>query len=131
MRNMKEKKHIISPRARNTFLVFHFECVPDHTVWGEEKSGAEVHCYLDRNINNMQELSEAETAAREFLAKSGWIIKELLEAPRREKIPSRFRCLFSNVSTAKRVTMEIARQDGISLLAYSWKHDDTESAEEK
>ena len=126
----KDRKKFLSPK--NTLLVFHFECVPDRTVWSEEEyAGAEVHCYLDRNINNMQELSEAETAAREFLAKSGWIIKELLEAPRREKIPSRFRCLFSNVSTAKRVTMEIARQDGISLLAYSWKHDDTESAEEK
>ena len=121
---MKEKNYIILPRPRNTFLVFHFECVPDHTVW--EYAGAEVHCYLDRNINNVQELSEAETAAREFLAQSGWIIKELLDTPRWEKMPSRFRCLFSNVSIAKRVTMEIARQDGISLLSYSWKHDDNE-----
>ncbi|MBR7143338.1 MAG: hypothetical protein IKD10_00220 [Lentisphaeria bacterium] len=128
---MKEKKHIISPRARNTFLVFHFECVPDHTVWGEEKSGAEVHCYLDRNINNVQELSEAETAAREFLAQSGWIVKELLGTPRWEKMPSRFRCFFSDVLTARRVTMEIARLDGIAFLAYSWKHDDNEVVKEK
>ena len=129
---MKEKNHIILPRARNTFLVFHFECVPDHTVWGEEKyAGAEVHCYLDRNINNGQELSDAETAAREFLAQSGWIIKELLDTPRWEKMPSRFRCLFSKVSTAKRVTMEIARQDGIAFLSYSWKHDDNEVVKEK
>ena len=129
---MKEKNHIILPRARNTFLVFHFECVPDHTVWGDrEYAGAEVHCYLDRNINNVQELSEAETAAREFLAQSGWIIKELLDTPRWEKMPSRFRCFFSDVSIAKRVTMEIARQDGISLLAYSWKHDDNEVVKEK
>ena len=129
---MKEKNHIILPRVRNTFLVFHFECVPDHTVWGDrEYAGAEVHCYLDRNINNVQELSEAETAAREFLAQSGWIIKELLDTPRREKMPSRFRCLFSKVSTARRATMEIARLDGIAFLAYSWKHDDNEVVKEK
>ena len=126
----KDQEIFLSPK--NTFLVFHFECVPDHTVWGEEKyAGAEVHCYLDRNINNVQELSEAETAAREFLAQCGWIIKELLDTPRWEKMPSRFRCLFSNVSTAKRVTMEIARQDGISLLSYSRKHDDNEVVKEK
>ena len=127
---MKEKNHIILPRARNTFLVFHFECVPDHTVWGD-RAGAEVHCYLDRNINNVQELSEAETAAREFLAQSGWIIKELLDTPRWEKMPSRFRCFFSDVLTARRVTMEIARLDGIAFLSYSWKHDDNEVVKEK
>ena len=129
---MKEKNHIILPRARNTFLVFHFECVPDHTVWGDRKyAGAEVHCYLDRNINNVQELSEAETAAREFLAQSGWIIKELLDTPRWEKMPSRFRCLFSKVLKARRTAMEIACEDGISLIAYTWKVDDTEPEEQK
>ena len=121
------ENYIIATRPRNTFLVFHFECVPDHTVWGEEKyAGAEVHCYLDRNINNVQELSEAETAAREFLAQSGWIIKELLDTPRWEKMPSRFRCLFSKVLKARRIAMEIARQDGISFIAYTWEIDDTE-----
>ena len=124
---MKEKNHIILPRARNTFLVFHFECVPDHTVWGDrEYAGAEVHCYLDRNINNVQELSEAETAAREFLAQSGWIIKELLDTPGWEKMPSRFRCLFSKVLKARRIAMKIACEDGISFLAYTWEIDDTE-----
>ena len=119
-------------RSRNALPVFSFECVPDKTVWREEKYiGAEVHCYLDRNINNVQELSEAETAAREFLAQSGWIIKELLDTPRWEKMPSRFRCLFSDVLTARRVTMEIARQDGIAFLSYSWKHDDNEVVKEK
>ena len=119
-------------RPRNALLVFSFECVPDKTVWREEKYiGAEVHCYLDRNINNVQELSEAETAAREFLAQSGWIIKELLDTPRWEKMPSRFRCLFSDVLTARRVTMEIACQDGASLIAYTWEQDTAESEEEK
>ena len=129
---MQKKDQGIFLSPKNTFLVFHFECVPDHTVWGEEKyAGAEVHCYLDRNINNVQELSEAETAAREFLAQSGWIIKELLDTPRWEKMPSRFRCFFSDVLTARRATMEIARLDGIAFLAYSWKHDDNEVVKEK
>ena len=129
---MKEKNYIILPRARNTFLVFHFECVPDHTVWGEEKyAGAEVHCYLDRNINNVQELSEAETAAREFLAQCGWIIKELLDTPRWEKMPSRICCLFSKVLKARRIAMDIACQDGASLIAYTWEHDTAESEEQK
>ena len=120
------ENYIIATRPRNTFLVFHFECVPDHTVWGDrEYAGAEVHCYLDRNINNVQELSEAGTAAREFLAQSGWIIKELLDTPRWEKMPSRFRCLFSKVLKARRTAMEIARQDGISFIAYTWEIDDT------
>ena len=121
------ENYIIATRPRNTFLVFHFECVPDHTVWSDRKyAGAEVHCYLDRNINNVQELSEAETAAREFLAQSGWIIKELLDTPRWEKMPSRFRCLFSKVLKARRIAMKIACEDGISLIAYTWKVDDTE-----
>lgn len=121
------ENYIIATRPRNTFLVFHFECVPDHTVWGDrEYAGAEVHCYLDKNINNVQELSEAETAAREFLAQSGWIVKELLDTPRWEKMPSRFRCLFSKVLKARRNAMEIARQDGISFIAYTWEIDDTE-----
>ena len=124
------ENYIIATRPRNTFLVFHFECVPDHTVWGD-KAGAEVHCYLDRNINNVQELSEAKTAAREILAQSGWIIKELLDTPRWEKMPSRFRCLFSKVLKARRTAMEIACEDGISLIAYSWKVDDTEPEEQK
>ena len=126
---MKEN-YIIATRARNTFLVFHFECVPDHTVWGD-RTGAEVHCYLDRNINNVQELSEAEMDARDFLARCGWIIKELLDTPRWEKMPSRFRCLFSKVLKARRTAMEIACEDGISLIAYSWKVDDTEPEEQK
>ena len=126
------ENYIIATRPRNTFLVFHFECVPDHTVWGDRKyAGAEVHCYLDRNINNVQELSEAEMDARDFLARCGWIIKELLDTPRWEKMPSRFRCLFSKVLKARRTAMEIACEDGISLIAYTWEVDDTEPEEQK
>ena len=124
------ENYIIATRPRNTFRVFHFECVPDHTVWGD-KAGAEVHCYLDRNINNVQELSEAEMDARDFLARCGWIIKELLDTPRWEKMPSRFRCLFSKVLKARRTAMEIACEDGISLIAYTWEVDDTEPEENK
>ena len=122
----------IRSRPRNALPVFSFECVPDKTVWCEEKYiGAEVHCYVDRDINNMQDLSEAETAAREFLAQSGWIVNELLEEPRWEKIPSRICCLFSKVLKARRIAMDIACQDGASLIAYTWEQDTAESEEEK
>ena len=122
----------IPQRPRKALLVFSYECIPDKTVWENKKyAGAEVHCFLDRDINNMQDLSEAETAAREFLSKCGWLIREQLEEPVWEKFPSRFRCLFSDVLTARRATMEIARLDGIAFLAYSWKHDDNEVVKEK
>ena len=122
----------IRSRPRNAVLVFYFECVPDQTLLeSAQYAGAEVHCYIDRNINNMQDLSEAEADAREFLAQSGWIVKEQSGVPHWEKMPSRFRCFFRDTLTAKRVTMEIARQDGISLLAYSWTHDDTRNGEQK
>ena len=123
---MKEN-YIIAVRPPNALQVFSYECLPDKKVWFEEKYiGAEVHCFLDRDINNSNELSKAEMDARDFLARSGWIIKELLEAPFWEKPPCWFRCLFSKVLKARRNAMEIARQDGISFIAYTWEIDDTE-----
>ena len=122
----------IPQRPRKALLVFSYECIPDKTVWENKKyAGAEVHCFLDRDINNMQDLSEAETAAREFLSKCGWLIREQLEEPVWEKFPSRFRCLFSDVLTARRATMEIACLDGISFLAHTWQCDGTEPGENK
>ena len=128
---MKEN-YIIATRPRNALQVFSYECLPDKKVWFEEKYiGAEVHCFLDRDINNSNELSKAEMDARDFLARSGWIVKELLEAPFWEKPPCWGRCLFSKVLKARRIAMEIARQDGISFLAYTWEVDDTEPEEQK
>ena len=128
---MKEN-YIIPTRPRNALQVFSYECLPDKKVWFEEKYiGAEVHCFLDRDIKNNHELSEAEMDARDFLARSGWIVKELLEAPFWEKPPCWFRCLFSKVLKARRTAMEIARQDGISYIAYTWEVDDTEPEENK
>ena len=121
------ENYIIATRPRNALQVFSYECLPDKKVWFEEKYiGAEVHCFLDRDINNSNELSKAEMDARDFLARSGWIVKELLEAPFREKPPCWCRCLFSKVLKARRNAMEIARQDGISFIAYTWEIDDTE-----
>ena len=97
----------------------------------EKYIGAEVHCFLDRNIKNTHELSKAEMDSRDFLARSGWIVKELLEDPLWMKMPCRFRCLFSKVLKARRTAMEIAQLDGISLIAYSWEVDDTEPEEQK
>ena len=122
-----KKNYIITTRPHNALLVFRYECIPDKTVWVEEKYiGAEVHCFLDRNIKNTHELSEAEMDSRDFLARSGWIVKELFEDPLWLKMPCRFRCLFSKVLKARRTAMEIAQLDGISLIAYSWEVDDTE-----
>jgi hypothetical protein len=121
------ENYIIATRPRNALQVFSYECLPDKKVWFEEKYiGAEVHCFLDRDINNSNELSKAEMDARDFLARSGWIVKELLEAPFWEKPPCWCRCLFSKVLEARRNAMEIARQDGISFIAYTWEIDDTE-----
>ena len=123
---MKEN-YIIATRPRNALQVFSYEGLPDKKVWFEEKYiGAEVHCFLDRDINNSNELSKAEMDARDFPARSGWIVKELLEDPLWMKMPCRFHCLFSKVLKARRTAMEIARQDGISFLAYTWEIDDTE-----
>ena len=127
-----KKNYIIPTRPRNALQVFSYECIPDKTVWFEEKYiGAEVHCFLNRDIKNNHELSEAEMDARDFLASSGWIVKELLEAPFWEKPPCWFRCLFSKVLKARRTAMEIACEDGISLIAYTWEVDDTEPEENK
>ena len=79
------ENYIIATRPRNALQVFSYECLPDKKVWFEEKYiGAEVHCFLDRDINNSNELSKAEMDARDFLARSGWIVKELLEASKRD-----------------------------------------------
>ena len=126
------ENYIITTRPRNALLVFCYECIPDKTVWVEEKYiGAEVHCFLDRNIKNTHELSKAEMDSRDFLARSGWIVKELLEDPLWMKMPCRFSCLFSKVLKARRTAMEIAQLDGISLIAYSWEVDDTEPEAQK
>ena len=128
---MKEN-YIIATRPHNALLVFKYECIPDKTVWDKEKYiGAEVHCFLNRDIKNPHGLSKAEMDARDFLASSGWIVKELLEEPLWMKHPCRFRCLFSKVLKARRTAMKIARQDGISFIAYTWKVDDTEPEENK
>ena len=121
-----KKNFIIQARPRNTLLVFSYECIPDKKVWFEKKYiGAEVHCFLDRDIKNTNELSKAEMDARDFLARSGWNVKELLEDPLWLKMPCWFHCLFSKVLKARRTAMEIARQDGISFIAYTWEIDNT------
>jgi hypothetical protein len=126
------ENNIMATRPHNALPVIGYECIPDKNIWDEEKYiGAEVLCFLDRDIKNAQELSKAEMDARDFLAQNGWIIKELLEEPLWLKLPCRFRCLFSKVLKARRNAMEIARQDGISFLAYTWEVDDTEPEEQK
>ena len=126
-----EENYIMVTRPHNALLVIGYECIPDKNVWDEEKYiGAEVLCFLDRDIKNAQELSKAEMDARDFLAQNGWIIKELLEEPLWLKLPCRFRCLFSKVLKARRTAMEIARQDGISFIAYTWEVDDNEPEEQ-
>ena len=128
---MKEN-YIIATRPHNALLVFRYECIPDKNVWDEEKYiGAEVHCFLDRDVKNTHELLKAEMDTRDFLARSGWSIKELLEEPLWMKLPCRFRCLFSKVLKARRTAMKIARQDGISFIAYTWEVDDSEPEEQK
>ena len=123
---------IIAAKPHNAFLVFSYECIPDKAVWGEEKYiGAEVHCFLDRTISSSHELSEAEKDARDFLAKSGWITQKQLDAPLWEKTLCWVRTLFSKVLKARKMAMEIARQDGISFIAYTWEVDDTEPEEQK
>ena len=125
-----KKNYIIPTRPRNALQVFSYECIPDKTVWFEEKYiGAEVHCFLDRNIKNTHELSKAEMDSRDFLARSGWIVNEQLEDPLWMKPPCWFASLFSKVLKVRKMAMEVARQDGISFIAYTWEFDDTHPEE--
>ena len=61
--------------------------------------------------------------------KAVWDEEKQLDAPYWEKPPCWFRTLFSKVLKARKMAMEIARQDGISFMAYTWEVDDTHSEE--
>ena len=61
--------------------------------------------------------------------KAVWGEEKQLETPYWEKPPCWFRSLFSKVLKARKMAMEIARQDGISFIAYTWEVDDTHSEE--
>ncbi len=61
--------------------------------------------------------------------KAVWDEEKQLDAPYWEKPPCWFRTLFSKVLKARKRAMEIARQEGISFIAYTWEVDDTHSEE--
>lgn len=61
--------------------------------------------------------------------KAVWGEEKQLETPYWEKPPCLFRTLFSKVLKARKMAMEIARQEGISFIAYTWEVDDTHSEE--
>ena len=118
---------VIRPRRNNELLVFSYDCTPDETTHCNiDCIGAEVQCYMDVQITNEDEFAEAARRAREFIRECGWIIEKQAQSPWWIKTPGLLACLFSKAERARRIVCNIARQDGISLIAYTWKDDNTE-----
>lgn len=113
----------VRPRKTNELVLFPYDCVPDARCKETEYAGAEVHCILDRQISDMREFSEAETSALRFLAQSGWTAVKQAGDPVWVKPPNRVLCMFDKIAAARRAAYELARQDGISLIAYTWTHE--------